>query len=53
MKDTKSTKEKSLGVRLEEKMYDALEAIARRDDRSLGYVVRAAITEYIKKELGR
>ena len=47
-----AVKDKAFGIRLDVETYDALEAIAKRDDRSIGYVVREACREYIAKAKG-
>lgn len=42
-------KNKILSCRMEKELIDALEIIAEDDDRSLSYIVRQAIIEYLQK----
>lgn len=40
----------STSIRLDTDMRARLQAIARRDDRSLAYVIKKAIAEYLERE---
>ena len=42
-------KNKILSCRMEKELIDALEIIAENDDRSLSYIVRQTIIEYLQK----
>ena len=37
-------------LRLDADLREKLEKIAKRDDRSLGYVINKAVEEYVKRE---
>ena len=41
---------KLIALRLEPKQIQALERIAKRDDRAVSYVIRKAIDDYIRRE---
>lgn len=45
----KKVKDKTFSMRLDTKTFDALNTIATRNDRSVGYIVRQAIERYIKE----
>ena len=44
-------KEKLFPVRFELSLFEKLEKVAKREDRSVAYIVRKACEEYVKKEL--
>jgi predicted transcriptional regulator len=48
MKD--KTKDKLFTVRLDADTFENLEKIGKRDDRTMAYLVRKAIEEFIKRE---
>jgi predicted transcriptional regulator len=43
-------KEKLTSLRIPGKQYEALERIAKRDDRSIAWLIRKAIEEFVKRE---
>lgn len=45
-----ATKDTSVTIRIESVLLRKLERIARRDDRSIGWIVRRAVEEYVKRE---
>lgn len=44
------SKEVQIAVRVEKDMYDKLTDIANKDDRSVAYVVRKIIAEYLREK---
>ena len=44
------TKDKLFTVRLDVETFESLEKIGKRDDRTMAYLVRKAIEEFIKRE---
>jgi len=47
--DEKDLKTETRTVRLEKHLLERLEAIATQDDRSISYVLRKAVVEYVEK----
>lgn len=50
--DEKDLKTETRTVRLEKHLLERLEAIATQDDRSISYVLRKAVEEYVEKREG-
>lgn len=46
----KQPKGKLFTIRFEEKTFNSLHAIATRNDRSVGYIVRQAVERFIKEQ---
>jgi predicted transcriptional regulator len=50
--DEKDLKTETRTVRLEKHLLERLEAIATQDDRTISYVLRKAVEEYVEKREG-
>lgn len=42
-------KEVQIGLRIEQEMYEKLLLLANNDDRSVSYIIRKIISEYLKE----
>jgi predicted transcriptional regulator len=47
---TRAQSTKSICIRIPNQQYRALEAIGEKDDRSINYLVNAAITAFLQKK---